>query len=403
MKHASLVFALLLVTSHWPLVAAVEAAHVEEREGLTIAYLEGTPYEMGRQHGELLGESVRASLRQVLGYFRHYLRVPLLNAWLANWWLDRPWRQARPWIPEPYLEEMRGLAEGAQVPVRELWRLHAIPDRTYSCSSLAAWGHATADGQLIHTRNLDWNIDAGIQQHAVVFVVRPTGARAFVNVGWAGFIGVLSGINDARISIGQIGAETTEAAFDGVPMVFLMRQVVERATDVEEAARLIQQARRTVGINYLIADAKARRALALETTQRQAAVFEADDPKERAVGYARPMADCVFRADTAVDPHIRERQLASKGDPRKPGLEPPGGSAYETRYLGQAAGLSAHYGQLDAAGAIAIAKAVAPDSNVQSVLFAWPELWVANAEGTTPAARTTYRKLNLEDLFAAKP
>ena len=43
---------------------------------------------------------------------------------------------------------------------------------------------------------------------------------------------------------------------------------------------------------------------------------------------------------------------------------------------------------------------VAPDSNVQSVVFAWPDVWVANAQGLTPAARTTYHRFNLEQLFA---
>ena len=390
--------AFALTTNHLPLTTA-EAAEVESREGLRIVHLSGTPYEMGRQHGEALREDVRASVRQVLGYFRSYLRIPGIRAWLVNWWLDDAWHQAQPFIPPQYLEEFRGLSEGSGVPMAELYRLHAIPDRTYSCSSFAAWGRATAGGRLLHTRNLDWNIRAGIQQFAVVFVVHPTGKHAFVSVGWAGFIGVLSGINDAQLSIGQIGAETADATFRGEPMAFLMRQALEEADDVDEAAALIQAAHRTVGVNYVIADAKARRAVALETTHRHARVFEADDPAEHRVSYARPMVDAVFRADAAMDPTIRDRQLASDGDPARPGLEPPGGSAYDVRYLGQAAGLTAHFGRLDPEAARQIAKAVAPGSNVQSVLFAWPDLWVANAQGIIPAAQTPYRSLNVAELL----
>ena len=162
---------------------------------------------------------------------------------------------------------------------------------------------------------------------------------------------------------------------------------------------MIQRAQRTVGVNYVAADAKARRAVAVETTLRHARVFTADDPAEHVVRYARPMIDAVFRADAAMDPVIRDRQLASDGDPARPGLEPPGGSAYDTRYLGQAAGLAAHYGALNPDSAQAIAKAIAPGSNVQSVIFAWPDVWVANAQGTTPAARTTYYRFDLERLF----
>ncbi|MBI2884939.1 MAG: hypothetical protein HYY15_02070 [Candidatus Omnitrophica bacterium] len=389
---------MILVTCNLSLVTA-EAAHVEYQEELPIVFLEGSPYELGRQHGELLREEVRQCVAQVLSYFRRYLKVPLVNRWAADWWLDRAWAQGWDFLPEAYREELRGLAQGSGVPLRELARLHAIPDRTYSCANVAAWGRATSSGRLVHSRNLDWNIEVGLQQFAAVFVVKPSGRRAFVNAGWAGFIGVLTGINDQAISIGQVGAETDDISARGIPMVFLMRRVLEDASALDQAVEIIRTAPRTVGVNYVIAQAEPPRAVAVETTHRQAVVFQADDPKEAGVSYARPVPDAVLRADTAMDPGIRARQIASGGDPKRPGLEPPSGSAYEVRYLGQAAGLMAHYGRLDAQGAMQIAQAVAPGSNMQSVVFAWPDMWVANAQGMTRAAQTPYHRLNVEELL----
>lgn len=367
-----------------------------------VVHLSGTPYEMGYQHGTALRREVRGAVWEVLRYFRSYLKVPWVRSVAVNWWLDRVWAASSSYVPPDALQELQGLADGSGVPLVELYRLHAIPDRTYSCSNFAAWGRATADGRLIHVRNLDWNIDAGIQQFAAIFVVHPPGRHAFVNVGWAGFIGVLTGVNDARLSIGQVGAETAEATFRGEPMVFVMRRVMEEAGTVDEAVEIIREAKRTVGVNYLVADAKTRRAVVIETTHRHLRVFEADDPAEHGIAYARPLADAVFRADAAMDPVIRERQLASDGDPTRPGLEMPGGSAYDVRYLGQSAGLLAHYGRLDPQSAQAIAQAVAPDSNVQSAIIAWPDLWVANAQGLTPAAQTRYHHVDLERLFRRK-
>lgn len=368
---------------------------------MRIIRLTGTPYQLGWQHGRALRDDVRGCVSHVLDYFRRYSKVPLVRTWLANAWLDQAWRQASRFVARDVHQELRGLADASGVPLRELYRLHAVPDRTYSCANLAAWGRATAGGRLIHIRNLDWQIEAGLQRYAAVFVVRPAGRRAFLNVGWAGLVGVLSGVNAAQISVGQIGAETTDAALAGEPMVFVLRRVLEEARTLQEAEAIVLTAQRTVGINYVFGDAKARRGIVIETTRGQARVFEAADPAEQEVAYARPVTDAVFRADTAVDPLIRDRQLASNGDPRRPGLEDPrGSSAYDVRYLGQAAGLKEHYGRLDAASAQAIARAVAPDSNVQSVVYAWPDVWVANAQGTTPAARTTYHRLDAEALLA---
>ena len=391
--------ALSLVTPLASLPAA-DAAEVELRDGLRVLRISGTPYELGRQHGEALREEIRASIDRVLGYFRRYLRVPWIRSLAVNWWLDSAWREAEPFVPSDYLEELRGLADGSGVSLRELRRFHAIPDRTYACSNFAAWGRATSGGRLIHVRNLDWSIEAGIQQSAVIFVVRPTGKHAFVSVGWAGLIGVLTGVNDAQLSVGQVGAETLDVTFRCEPMAFLMREVLERAGDVDQASSRVLQASRTIGANYVFADAKARRAVVVETTHRHARVFEADDPAEHRVTYARPMPDVVFRADAAVDPRIRDRQLASHGDPSRPGLEDPSGSsAYEIRYCKQAELLTQDYGHLTPERARIIAQAVAPNSNIQSVVFAWPDVWIANAQDRVPAAQREYHHLNVRVLL----
>lgn len=380
--------------------AIADAAKVEQVNGLTVAYLSGTPYELGRQHGELLRDRVQASVRQVLGYFRRYIKVPVAGTLLVDWWLGRTWSQSRRHIPPDYLDELRGLAHGAGVPFDELCRLHAIPDRTYSCTNFSAWGEATGQGRLVHGRNLDWNIDARLQDYAVVFVVRPNGKQAFVNVAWAGFTGVLTGINERGLSIGQVGAESKDVTFRGEPMVFLMRRVMEEPEDLDEAVRIIETAKRTMGINYVIADAKAGRAVAIETTRSYAKVFRDEDPAEQAVAYAKPLRHAVVRADTAMDPLVRDRQLASKGDPTRPGLEDPSGSsAYDVRYVKTAGGITGKFGALDAEAAKEIMRSVAPSSNVQSVVFAWPELWVANAEGLVRAAESGYHRLDLDALF----
>jgi len=396
MRAKLLVAALALLTASPAITEPVGA------EPPQVVELSGTAYERGRQHGEALRGEAADTVATVLRYFRGQLKVPIFGSRIVNFWLDRGWKAGQPFVSADVLEELRGLSDGSGVPLRDLYRLHALPDRTYTCSNFAAWGVRTQDGRLIHLRNLDWNIGAGIQHHPVIFVVRPAGKHAYINVSWAGFIGVLSGVNDATVSIGQVGAETTDATLRGEPMVFLMRRVMEESGSVEDAAAIIQGARRTVGVNYVIAQASARRAIALETTARASCAFSADDKQERAVDYARPLPDAVLRSDTAVDPSIRDRQVASAGNPRKPGLEPPLGSAYTIRYLKQADALQESEGKLDIAGAQAIAASIAPNSNVQSVIFAWPELWVANAEGETPAAKTTYHRFDAEALLTRR-
>ena len=74
----------ILTTQCFLLPHAVEAAQIEEVEGLRVVRLSGSPYELGRQHGELLREEVRGAVAQVLGYFRRYLKIPWVGTWAAN-------------------------------------------------------------------------------------------------------------------------------------------------------------------------------------------------------------------------------------------------------------------------------------------------------------------------------
>ena len=380
--------------------ALAEEVTPEADDPLPVVVLEGTPYEIGRQHGLRERAAVRACVAEVLGYFERLVPLPAGRRWAMQMVLDVLWRMMRPHVPERYHQELRGLADGSGVPLRQLERLHALAEISATCASFAAFGSATRQGRLIHGRSLDWNIRAGAQRYARLFLYRPDGRRPFVNIGFAGFIGVPAGINADGISVGEVGAYSTEQSFRGLPMALLLRRVLEESGSLEEAIGIIETAPRTRGFNYVIGASRQRRAVAVETTHRQCTVFADETRQIAGVPYAFVLPDTLFRADTALAPSIRERQWASRGDPRRPGLEPPDGAgAYERRYKVMAQLLEEHHGRVDVDAAIAIVRAVGQRSNVLSVVYADPELWVATARGTVPAARRTYHRYDLNALF----
>jgi isopenicillin-N N-acyltransferase-like protein len=383
-----------------PIFATVPPGRLSFIEDLPVLYLEGSPYEIGYQHGSLMRQQVRASVRNAMAFADRQLGIPGLGRWIVRRKLDQAWKQMEPFVPPRYLEELKGLADGAGIPLVTLKRVHAIPDLTsVACASFAVSGSATLKGEMIHIRNLDWAIHSGIQDYAAILVVRPVGLKPFVNIGWLGFIGVITGINDRGISVAQIGAESADADLAGIPMPFLQRKVLEEADNLHEAVEIVRRADRTVGYNYLFADAQAKQAVALETTHSHCAVFWMGSEPEGP--YVESVADAIFRSDFALDEQVRQRQWAARGQPDRAGLESPvGSSAYDIRYRGQAALLRRFHGAVDPEVAMAIARAIAPNSNIQSVVFAYPRLWVANAQGNRPAASQRYREIDLRTLFS---
>ena len=73
------------------------------------------------------------------------------------------------------------------------------------CSSVAAWGKATADGHLYQTRDLDWDLEAGAHEFPVLVVYLPLHGQAHVIPTFAGMIGANCGMNAAGIALSEMG------------------------------------------------------------------------------------------------------------------------------------------------------------------------------------------------------
>ncbi|MBI5831136.1 MAG: hypothetical protein HZB16_02365 [Armatimonadetes bacterium] len=217
----------------------------------------GTPYEMGYAHGKLCAERVRKLYAKLNALATVILGGPAK--------VDEAWAQMEPFVAPRYMEEMKGLADGAGVDVRDVHRGAAVPDLSeYHCTFFAAWGKATADGHLHQIRALDYATLAGLQDYAALIVYEPTGRHRFVNVGWLGFAGVVTGMSDQHLALSEIGDSFGEdhETLAGEPMPFLMRRVLEDAGDLTSAVDIFKAAHRTSSYLYLIGDAKAAAAQA---------------------------------------------------------------------------------------------------------------------------------------------
>ena len=211
---------------------------LEEIDGYPVLHLKGTPYEMGYQHGVLLKESVRKNFDTLinvkgktalakLGPFQVTPR-PLISMVV---------QVQRPYVPERYHEELRGLAAGAELPLSDVQVGNFIPE-LFHCSGFALMNSATKDGTLYHGRVLDYAVDWGLQEHAVVVVAEPEGRIPFVNVTYAGFVGSVTGMNREQISIGEMGGRGL-GHWEGIPMAFLVREALETGATLDERDRRV--------------------------------------------------------------------------------------------------------------------------------------------------------------------
>ena len=261
---------------------------------------------------------------------------------------------------------MEGMAESSGISLEEI-RLTNVFPALFHCSGFALFNAATVDGVLYHGRVLDYITELGLQYYPLVQVLQPEGSNAFVNVGYAGFIGSVSGMNDQEVAFGEMGGGGV-GAWDGMPMAFLMREGMERAKNLDEALSIFRDTPRTCEYYYVISDGKIPDARGLATTPEK---FEVVKPGEFNKFLNEPVKDAV---------------LMSAG----------------SRYKKLVERVKADYGKIDREKAIHLMdRPVAMKSNLHDVLFVPQKLefWVANAGSGTPACNEPYTHYSMKDLL----
>jgi hypothetical protein len=377
------------------LIAKHGKGWLERQQGFLVLHVEGAPAEMGEQHGALLKEHIQANLKSVLAAAMEMGKEMGMADPMPM--VDMLWTQLAANTPPEYLEEMKGLADGAGVEVKELQRMVAVVEAgeiMRTCSSFCVWGKATADGKMYQSRNLDYTMDGGLQDHFMLLVAKPQGKLAFVSPSYAGLVGVVSGMNEKGIAVGEIGAGASEAErnFNGTPMPFLLRRVLETCDSAEKAAAIFETASRTAGYNFVFGDPGNQTARACETSSKYFAVYRDNTPQEQAIAGNLAQPDCLFRAEGVCD---QKRIQETKHDTV--------GQCKRYQIMGKA--IRADYGKIDSAKAIDIAKAAAMNENLHSIIYCNSdrELWVASAQGMTRACDTEYKHFRMADLLAAQP
>jgi hypothetical protein len=346
------------------LVATEGQGRLERIDGTRVLFLKGSPEEMGRQHGVLLKKEIKRMVNRIL------YGVGVGSSFEKGKWffgeIESAQRRLAPFIDGRYLVEMDAMALAAGLPQEEVRLANFFPE-LFHCSGFALFGDATLGGRMYHGRILDYLRGVGLEQNAVVIVSQPNYGHAWVNVSYAGFVGSVTAMNEKHLAIGEMGGRG-EGNWDGKPMAQLVREVMEKASTIDEAVAIMRQGPRTCEYYYVISDAKSKRAVGIAATPETFETVWA--------GEAHPKL-----------PHaVKDAVLMSAGD----------------RYEKLVERVKAEYGKIDVEAARELmTKPVCMNSNIHSVLFD-PEtldFWVANADSENVASHARYTHYNLRELL----
>jgi hypothetical protein len=351
---------------------------------ITVLYVTGTPYEMGYEQGRLLGDQVRATIRDVQAGADKFLPKQLRESNLISQsdrdeiigeLLDRAWAMMARYAPKEDLEEMAGLAAGSGIPLRLIHQMHAIPDvGESSCSGMVAKGSATRDGHVYQLRILDYGANFNLQRRPMITVYRPTtdNANQYVTIGWIGFVGAISGVNERGVALSEMGFGVPPGGktLAGMPMPFLLKNVLRYANSADEAAAIIRAARRTNSYVYFVGD-KSDNPIGMVTSAWRCLTYHANESDTVAVdGETWPQYH-----DVVYGGHFEERQAKLVKE-----ME----------------------GTFDVGTMQELARQIAMKSNLQTVIYdlTAEKIWVANRKDKVRAADRTYVEFSLVDAWS---
>jgi isopenicillin-N N-acyltransferase like protein len=381
---------------------------LEKQNDQFILHLNGSPYDRGYQHGFLLKEQIQRNISA-------YVDKPQssLSARAAEF--VKNLGELMSYVPPHFIEEMRGLADGSNVPFDKIVALNLFPEM-FHCSGITVSGEASKNGELYHVRVLDYSIGKNLQSTSVLQVVQPEEGIAFLNVSYAGFIGVVTGMNQEKIAIGEIGG-LGYGSWQGVPMAFLLREILQNAATLEDAKAILQNSPRTCEYYYIFSDGKTNESIGVYATASQLRFIAPGDsyaliaPSHLPENYGQNGDNDKFVLTGCAADNTPYQTLLFENDKRLAmlfRLQPTDcllltGYPHPERYPVLVERTLKEYGSIDEKTLIDIVKSpVARDSNLHNAIFqpSLLKVWIAHAGShDEPACDQNYQEWDFSVLL----
>lgn len=255
------------------------------QNGWTFVHLEGTPAQIGFQHGYLLAPEIREGCR--------VQQLELTHDNKKNWAFFRDAARNILWphIEREYREELQGITDGLQARGEkfDLWDVvasNATPEWGYyvteydkehkvappsapgeHCSAFVATGSYTRDGRPVIAHNA-WTSYLDGERWTMIFDITPDKGHRIIMDGYPGLIHSADdfGINDAGIMI----TETTISRFNGwdpagIPEFVRARKAMQHSASIDEFAHWMSEGNNGgYANNWLVADRKSGEIASLE-------------------------------------------------------------------------------------------------------------------------------------------
>ena len=280
------------------------------RSGINALFLKGSSFEMAFQHGKLLREEIQKGAvgaaaklveNAVNNSIGHWPSIAKFAGRLSHTQITDKIFDFAMHDPEHFgsgsLDSAIGLSEASGVPFKTLIDAFLNPEAltilanytnpTFGvapavcapascCSSFAAWGDKTQNGDIIYGRNMDFPLNGRYDLHPTVIYYEPTdGDQRYMSIVSAGVENSgLNVYNESGLFVACHVVASTEVSRQGMPTAMTARVAIGKAETYDELVDLLRSHLPPAGWGYLIGSTREKRVGSIEFSSRHSAVRE---------------------------------------------------------------------------------------------------------------------------------
>lgn len=221
---------------------------------VTLDYTKGTPAEVGEAYALTILQAVPDYEKNFEPYLFENIRAAFSGRDISMDALETRILTLEASIPGEYREEIEGFAraiscgeegylENGKLSYIEALTMQLIPDalRPTACSALSVDGSATASGERITMRNLEWNLGSSDQMtkiHSVTHMNRE--GRSITSIAMLGLLDMITAVNSDGVMIGILDVGSVNAMpfvyEDKKCYTFEIRYALDHFETAEDAA-----------------------------------------------------------------------------------------------------------------------------------------------------------------------
>lgn len=289
---------------------------VLNKQGLWELYVEGSPFErgvaIGRLSEELLYYQEKVFVDEIKKIIPSEKYLKFLRYFLVIFN-----RNLGKQVPEENREEIYGISlsctdefDAIGTPYERQLNYHAAHDighmmQAYmlvGCSSFGVWGEESADSTLIIGRNFDFFVGDDFAKNKVVAFYNPDKGYKFASVCWIGMTGVLSGMNEAGLTVTINASQASVPTGSATPISLLARIILQYAATIDEAYKIAEAHKTFVAESLLIGSARDGKAVIIEKSPDKIGLYQSSS--ERIICTNHYQSE-VFRNDRKNEENIR--------------------------------------------------------------------------------------------------